>query len=67
MFVQHDGQLAVAFPIRFIGAKEEGVRLPASMEMMKMNWDKTGFEGWFCLGKCWEMMVDVYPSSKGIH
>lgn len=48
MFVQRDGQLAVAFPVRFVGAKEEGLRLPASMEM---NWDKIGFEGWFCLGK----------------
>jgi hypothetical protein len=48
----------LAFPIKCVGAKEEGVGLPASMDMMEMNWDKIGFEGWFCLGKCWEMMVD---------
>jgi hypothetical protein len=66
MFVQRDGQLAVAFLIRFVGAKEERLRLPASMEMMEMNWDKTGFEGWLCLGKCWEMMVYV-SIIKGLH
>lgn len=49
----------MAFPIRFVGAEEEGVRLPASLEMVGMNWDEIGFEGWLCLGKCWEMMVDV--------
>lgn len=59
MFVQRDGQLAVAFPIRFVVAKEERMRLPASMEMTGMISNKIGFEGWVCLGKCWEIMVDV--------
>jgi amidase len=49
VFVQRDVHLAVAFPIRFVGAKEEGVRLPA-MEMMEMNWDKIGLK----IGSVWE-------------
>jgi amidase len=36
------GHPALAFPIGFVDAKEEGVRVPASMQVVGKNWDEIG-------------------------
>jgi amidase len=36
------GHPALAFPIGFVDAKEEGVRVPASMQIVGRNWDEIG-------------------------
>jgi amidase len=36
------GHPALAFPIGFVDAKEEGVRVPASMQIVGREWDEIG-------------------------
>ncbi len=36
------GHPALAFPIGFVDGKEEGVRVPASMQIVGRNWDEIG-------------------------